>query len=229
MRGPKAQHTVSRRTLNISVNSRGWEADAPEGTQEQQQNHTSLYMDGTVTVASGTVYAPSSSAAGTTQSVPFSGLRRLSEPISPFPFPGNGKHESSPLLHSHGLSPAGALQTSVSLGSNTTTHTGGHAILAEASYCLISAGTILFNKHTLSAFGFPAPNALLLFQFLQVSPICLKSTPQFDADHGCVLIKQICLTILQPLLPHRQTRFFFAFAASVSDLHCQLCFQRSIQ
>lgn len=172
MRGLKAQHTVSRRTLNISVSSRGWEADAPEGTQEQQQNHTSLYMDGTVTVASGTVYAPSSSAAGTTQSVPFSGLRRLSEPISPFPYPGNGKHESSPLLNSNGLSPAGALQIGVSPGSsNTATNTGGHAILAEASYCLISAGTILFNKHTLSTFGFPAPNALLLFQFLQVSPM----------------------------------------------------------
>ena len=38
-------------------------------------------------------------------------------------------------------------------------------IAAEVSYCLVSAGTILFNKHALSTFEFPAPNVLLTFQF----------------------------------------------------------------
>lgn len=39
------------------------------------------------------------------------------------------------------------------------------AVASEIVYCLVSAGTILFNKHALSSFGFPAPNTLLLFQF----------------------------------------------------------------
>ncbi|KAG2436209.1 hypothetical protein HXX76_006521 [Chlamydomonas incerta] len=38
-------------------------------------------------------------------------------------------------------------------------------VAAEVSYCLVSAGTILFNKHALSTFEFPAPNVLLTFQF----------------------------------------------------------------
>lgn len=38
------------------------------------------------------------------------------------------------------------------------------ALASEAIYCLVSASTILFNKHALSNFGFPAPNTLLLFQ-----------------------------------------------------------------
>ncbi|GAX78300.1 hypothetical protein CEUSTIGMA_g5742.t1 [Chlamydomonas eustigma] len=39
------------------------------------------------------------------------------------------------------------------------------ALTAEVLYCTVSAGTILFNKHALSTFHFPAPNTLLLFQF----------------------------------------------------------------
>lgn len=40
------------------------------------------------------------------------------------------------------------------------------ALASEAAYCLTSAGTILFNKHALSTFNFPAPKSLLLFQFV---------------------------------------------------------------
>mmetsp|Transcript_13811 Transcript_13811/g.37320 ORF Transcript_13811/g.37320 Transcript_13811/m.37320 type:complete len:411 (+) Transcript_13811:123-1355(+) len=40
------------------------------------------------------------------------------------------------------------------------------AIASELLYCLVSAGTTLFNKHVLSTFAFPAPNVLLFFQFL---------------------------------------------------------------
>ncbi|GLI69909.1 hypothetical protein VaNZ11_014616 [Volvox africanus] len=39
------------------------------------------------------------------------------------------------------------------------------ALAAEAVYCLVSAGTILFNKHALSTYHFPAPNVLLTIQF----------------------------------------------------------------
>lgn len=39
------------------------------------------------------------------------------------------------------------------------------ALAAEAVYCLVSAGTILFNKHALSTYQFPAPNVLLTIQF----------------------------------------------------------------
>ncbi|GFR49856.1 hypothetical protein Agub_g11956, partial [Astrephomene gubernaculifera] len=39
------------------------------------------------------------------------------------------------------------------------------ALAAEAVYCLVSAGTILFNKHALSTYKFPAPNVLLTIQF----------------------------------------------------------------
>ncbi|KAG2499701.1 hypothetical protein HYH03_002636 [Edaphochlamys debaryana] len=42
---------------------------------------------------------------------------------------------------------------------------GSSAFAAEVVYCLVSAGTILFNKHALSTYSFPAPNLLLTFQF----------------------------------------------------------------
>jgi hypothetical protein len=42
---------------------------------------------------------------------------------------------------------------------------GTSALAAEAVYCLVSAGTILFNKHALSTYQFPAPNVLLTVQF----------------------------------------------------------------
>ncbi|GLC55659.1 hypothetical protein PLESTB_001011800 [Pleodorina starrii] len=42
---------------------------------------------------------------------------------------------------------------------------GSSALAAEAVYCLVSAGTILFNKHALSTYQFPAPNVLLTIQF----------------------------------------------------------------
>jgi hypothetical protein len=51
-------------------------------------------------------------------------------------------------------------QVTTSLGATLSS-----AMASEISYCLSSAATILFNKHALSSFGFPAPNALLLFQF----------------------------------------------------------------
>lgn len=40
----------------------------------------------------------------------------------------------------------------------------GSELAAEAVYCCMSAMAIVFNKHVLSAFYFPAPNALLMFQ-----------------------------------------------------------------
>ncbi|EFJ42785.1 hypothetical protein VOLCADRAFT_66734 [Volvox carteri f. nagariensis] len=52
------------------------------------------------------------------------------------------------------------------LGALPWTESGASsALAAEAVYCLVSAGTILFNKHALSTYQFPAPNALLTVQF----------------------------------------------------------------
>eukprot|EP00798_Chlamydomonas_sp_ICE-L_P000362 gene362-1752_t len=56
------------------------------------------------------------------------------------------------------------------------------AAMAEAMYCFISAGTILFNKHALSTFQFPAPNSLLLFQFV-VAVLLLKGLQAVGAIH----------------------------------------------
>lgn len=52
-----------------------------------------------------------------------------------------------------------------SSGTASTSSSWHSAIMAELIYCSVSAGTILFNKHMLSTYMFPAPNALLFFQF----------------------------------------------------------------
>lgn len=57
------------------------------------------------------------------------------------------------------------------------------AAYAEALYCLVSAGTILFNKHALSTFAFPAPNFLLFFQVLYRRGL--------DASR-CLLCRNMC-------------------------------------
>ncbi len=78
--------------------------------------------------------------------------------------PHGGKgHGATSSAEAGGSSHSGSLQSH-----NTTS-----ALTAEAVYCLVSAGTILFNKHALSTFEFPAPNALLTFQFA-VAVLLLK-------------------------------------------------------
>jgi len=55
-------------------------------------------------------------------------------------------------------------------------------LLSEVVYCIASAGTTLFNKHALSTYSFPAPNALLLFQFL-LAVVLLKGLHLVGAVH----------------------------------------------
>eukprot|EP00197_Chlamydomonas_leiostraca_P015765 CAMPEP_0202881308 /NCGR_PEP_ID=MMETSP1391-20130828/36339_1 /ASSEMBLY_ACC=CAM_ASM_000867 /TAXON_ID=1034604 /ORGANISM="Chlamydomonas leiostraca, Strain SAG 11-49" /LENGTH=473 /DNA_ID=CAMNT_0049563971 /DNA_START=12 /DNA_END=1432 /DNA_ORIENTATION=- len=61
------------------------------------------------------------------------------------------------------------------------------ALASEVTYCLVSAGTVLINKHALSSFDFPAPNTLLLFQFVL----------------ACVLLKILDVTGILNLQPIR--------------------------
>ena len=56
------------------------------------------------------------------------------------------------------------------------------ALASEVVYCLVSAGTILFNKHALSTFHFPAPNTLLFFQFL-MAVVLLKVSQMLGIVH----------------------------------------------
>lgn len=92
--------------------------------------------------------------------------------------PPKGADPDGPTRHSlHGRKGHGATSSPEAAGSSHSGSLQGHnatsALTAEAVYCLASAGTILFNKHALSTFEFPAPNALLTFQFA-VAVLLLK-------------------------------------------------------
>jgi len=52
----------------------------------------------------------------------------------------------------------------IQLAQNKKAHIVLPLSFSEILYCLVSAGTTLFNKHALSTFAFPAPNFLLFFQ-----------------------------------------------------------------
>lgn len=82
-------------------------------------------------------------------------------------------------------------QMSGSMASTSKKSCGGldweSAFASEVTYCLFSAGTVLINKHALSSFAFPAPNTLLLFQFVL----------------ACILLKILNITGVLNLQPIR--------------------------
>ncbi len=80
-----------------------------------------------------------------------------------------GDHGLEPSPKGRGTGGGGALgggSGARSVGARVATSALSSPLAAEVIYCTVSAGTTLFNKATLSSFDFPAPNVLLLFQFV---------------------------------------------------------------
>ncbi|KAG1653667.1 hypothetical protein FOA52_004584 [Chlamydomonas sp. UWO 241] len=94
-----------------------------------------------------------------------------------------GGVDAKPALSRASVGPTPPLEQTDGSGASTSEKQNlREAFLSELLYCTVGAGTILFNKHALSTFHFPAPNTLLLFQF-SLAVLLLKVLALTGAIH----------------------------------------------